>query len=368
MREFRTAAVCLLLLALSINAAEGQAWKPLYLYDEDHSGLTLHDIHWPGPGCLIAFGVQTTRDRAGKSVAVISNDNGKTWAVTPLKSHARSGFFLSERLGWIVTDGGLERTNDCGRTWEKSGRQKDLLRVWFRDESLGWGVGLPKKAVVTRDGGRTWKNVEAVDAPKSDPSRSVFAWTEFANEKIGVMVGWHQPDRRGPRFPVWMDPEDQQTRRQLPSLTLMLQTIDGGQTWHGFTASLMGRLTRLRMAPNGRGVSIVEFDPGFDWPSEVYGMGVGEATVRRIYREKSHFVTDAAFGRDGWLYLAGVEVSGSVRLPLPAKVKIVRTRDLQTWTPVPVDYRASAGHVFLAVGPDRDVVAIADTGMILRLQ
>lgn len=367
MRVSRAAAHLLLLLTAVNARAQTAAWKSIYFFDEDLSGLTLHDIHWPGPGCMIALGVQTTRGRS-RSVAVTSNDNGKSWALTPLKTDARSAFFLSERLGWIVTNDGLERTSDCGKTWQRSGKQRDLLRVWFRDEALGWGVGVPKKAVTTRDGGKTWKDIEAVNPPKSDPERSVFAWLEFANEKMGVMVGWHQPDRRGPRFPIWMDPEDQQYSRQLPSLTLMLQTVDGGQKWQGFTASLMGRMTRLRMSPAGVGVSIIEFEQGFEWPSEVYGMGVGEATVRRVYREKRHFVTDGAFGRDGWVYLAGVEVAGTVRLPVPGKVRIMRSRDLKTWTAMPVDYRASAARVFLATGPDRNLVAITDTGMILRLE
>lgn len=356
------------LLASAVSGVMPAAtWKSVYFYDEDGAGLRLHDLQWPGPGCAIALGTEANRGKV-KHVAVISNDGGKTWALTPLKSHARSAFFLNDRLGWIVTESGLERTGDCGRTWEKLGRQKDIVRVWFRDEALGWAVGAPKKTLETRDGGKTWKDIAAVDPPKSDPDRSIFAWVEFANEKKGVMVGWHQPDRKSPRFPAWMDPEEAKLHRQLPSLTLMLQTLDGGTTWKGFTASVMGRMTRLRLGPDGSGLAVLEFDPGFEWPSEVFGMGVGATTVARVYRDKHLAVTDAAIGSDGWSYLAGVEVEGTMRLPVPTKVKIVRSLDWKNWEPMAVDYRASGGFVRIAVGPNRALMALTDTGMILRLE
>lgn len=364
----------LLLLLLALTAAPAglaaaqpdAAWKLIYHYDQDRSSLSLHDLHWPGPGCLIAFGTETVRGR-GKPVAAISRDGGRTWALTPLKAHVRSAFFLTERLGWSVTSDGVERTSDCGRTWEKAGRQAELARVWFRDEALGWGVGMGRKAVVTRDGGRTWKNIEAINGPDSEPDQSLFAWIAFANEQTGVMTGWHYPDRNPPPPPIWLDPAELRLTVGLPYTTLLLQTRDGGKTWRGMTASLHGRLTRLRFGPDGAGLAIIEYEQSFQWPSQVYGWRVGESDMPRVYREEHHFVTDAAVGRDGWTYLAGVEVGGSVRLPTPAKVKIVRSRDLKTWTPVRVDYRAAAEYVWFAHGPDRELLALSDRGMILRL-
>lgn len=355
------------LCSLAAAAAE-PTWKSVYFFDQDLAGLTLHDLHWPGPQCILAVGVQQEARGKTRSVALTSNDGGASWSLNPLKSHARSAMFVNERMGWVVTEDGVDRTNDCGKTWERLGREKNLLRVWFRDEALGWGAGAPKKAVVTRDGGRTWKNLQAVDAPKSDPDRSLYGWVEFGNDKLGIMVGWHTPARRGPQFPAWMDPEDAQLRRQWPSLTLMLQTIDGGATWKGMTASLMGRIQRVRMSPDGSGLAIIEFDQSFEWPSEVHGMGVGKEVVRRLYRDKNHFITDAALGPEGWIYLAGVEVPGTMRLPVPGKVRIIRSRDLTNWTTMKVDYRASATRVTLARSPSGELLAATDGGMILKLQ
>jgi hypothetical protein len=343
------------------------SWKMAYLYDEDFSELQFHDIQFPGPTCAFALGSQITKGK-GKPVSLRSLDGGKTWSLLPLKTHGRSAFFLSERLGWMVTEDGLERSGDCGATWEKVGKEKGLVRAWFRDEALGWAVGGPKKALATRDGGRTWAPLKPVDNPKSDENRSVYAWVEFSNEKFGAIVGWHSPQRRSAQFPVWMDPESAQYRRQWPSLTLMLQTLDGGMAWKGFTASLLGRMTRVRMAPNGAGLALIEFDEGFDYPSEVYLMGVGKAEIRRLYRDKQHAVTDLVVMRDGWMYLAGVQTTGTVRLPLPGKVRILRSLDGSLWTEDPADYRATANRVHLAVSPAGRMLAATDTGMILRLE
>ena len=357
------------LVAAVTGQAPALSWKPLYFYDVDQSSLSLHDIQYPGPKCLFALGTQAAKGKA-KSVSVRSIDDGKSWTITPLKNHGRSAFFLSERLGWIVTEDGLERTSDCGATFEKASKQKGLLRVFFRDEALGWAVGAPKKALSTRDGGRSWTAIKPASDSTTDPQRSAYTSIEFADEKFGVITGFHQPVRRGPEFPVWMDPEAAQLRRQWPSLTLMLQTLDGGTTWQAFTASLLGRVSRVRTPPagNGSGLALVEFDESFDYPSEIYRMGAGQASAARIFRDKQHAVTDLAITADGWTVLAGVQTTGTVRLPVPGKVRIKRSRDQATWIEDPVDYRAVANRVWLAVGPGGQLVTATDQGMILRLE
>jgi hypothetical protein len=348
------------------------SWKMAYFYDEDSSALSLHDVHYPGPGCIVALGVQSVRGKA-KPVSLRSADRGKTWSITTMRQFGRSAFFLNERLGWVVTEDGLERTADCGASFEKTGGgQKGLVRVWFRDEAWGWAVGAPRKAVVTRDGGKSWKPLDSIkDEPGPAADRSVYAWVEFANDTFGVITGWHTPQRRDRQpFPVWMDPESAGMRRQLPSLTLMLQTLDGGLTWQGFTASLMGRLTRVRTAPDGAGLALIEFDESFEYPSEIYELGAGQKDVRRVYREQRHAVTDLALARDGWVYLAGVEVPGALRLPVPGRLHIVRTRrgDTKTIVADPVDYRATANRVAMALSPSGQAIAVTDTGMVLRLE
>lgn len=342
------------------------SWKSIYFFDEDAASLSLHDLHWPGPKCIFALGTQRTRNRV-QPVALRSTDDGRTWSQLTLKDYGRSAFFLSERLGYLVTESGVERTSDCGTTWEKLGRKKGLLRVHMRDESVGWAVGVPKLAVATRDGGRTWTDLKIANTPTSDPKRSLYAWIEFAGEKLGTITGWHSPQRTQPQFPVWMEPDAAAIRRQWPSLTLVLQTSDGGATWQGLSASVMGHMTRVRMLPNGNGLALMEFEDTFEWPAEVHRLA--GPTITRVYRDKRHAVTDLAIKANGEAYLGGVEPQGvGVRLPIPGKVRILRSLDLKLWTEDPADYRAVANRVMLAKGPGDRLMAATDTGMILRLE
>ncbi|HEY1411236.1 MAG TPA: hypothetical protein VGF36_03805, partial [Rhodopila sp.] len=66
--------------------------------------------------------------------------------------------------------------------------------------------------------------------------------------------------------------------------------------------------------------------------------------------------------------IAGYETSGAVyRSPIPGKLKVLTSDDLENWTEMPVDYRAVA-HSAIIGGPDENHVWIAtDTGMILKL-
>ena len=53
---------------------------------------------------------------------------------------------------------------------------------------------------------------------------------------------------------------------------------------------------------------------------------------------------------------------------LPGKVKILESGDFETWTDMPVDYKALARSVVIA-GPDPEHMwAATDTGMILHLK
>jgi hypothetical protein len=87
------------------------SWKMAYFHDEDFSALTLHDIQYPSANCLFALGTLTTKGKS-KPVAVRSTDAGQKWSVATLKDHGRSAFFLSDRLGWLVTEDGVQRSND----------------------------------------------------------------------------------------------------------------------------------------------------------------------------------------------------------------------------------------------------------------
>jgi photosystem II stability/assembly factor-like uncharacterized protein len=241
--------------------------------------------------------------------------------------------------------------------------------VFFIDGRSGYAVGAPKKVWSTTDGGREWDELAVAAEPRADPERSMYAWAEFHPSGWGMIAGFHRPRRRdAPDAPPWMDPEAAENRRQWPSLTLLLQTSDGGKSWRSSVQSLMGRLTRIRFSPGGSALLLVEFDHAFEWPSEVLSIGKDRKTTTRVFRSKNHATTDVMFGADGTAYLAGFEPPGSLRqIPIPGRVAIGRSKDLAGWEWMSVDYRAVARRVMLAQRRDGSLWAATDTGMILRM-
>ena len=65
--------------------------------------------------------------------------------------------------------------------------------------------------------------------------------------------------------------------------------------------------------------------------------------------------------------LAAVEVNGQLKdLPIPGKLVMLESEDLENWREMSVDYRAVARRAMIS-GPDpKHVWAATDTGMILK--
>jgi hypothetical protein len=118
-------------------------------------------------------------------------------------------------------------------------------------------------------------------------------------------------------------------------------------------------------------MGLIEFSDAFDWPSEVFLLDWKSGKQKRVYREKDRKVTDLAIaGSAGPVYLGAVEHFGKLQqLPIPRKVKILRSDDGNHFSEMTVDYRAVARRVFLATAGSGsgDAWAATDTGMILKL-
>jgi photosystem II stability/assembly factor-like uncharacterized protein len=360
-----------------------EKWTIQYFYDELKTEMEISDLAFPSAERGIAVG--TIYEKASgkeKYTSVLTSDGGLHWTLLPLKEYPRSIFFLNDSIGWMVTDKALWFTDESGRTWKKLSEQIKpdktleppttiglLLRVWFLDENHGFGVGLQKTIVETKDGGRTWNPVEAAAKPAGNPAYTAYTHIVFSNAKRGVIIGGSQPPRRdeGMRgsLPAWMDPERASKRKQLPTLTLMAQTSDGGVTWDTSTAPLFGIVTSLRYA-GGEGLIVMGFNESFQWPSDVYRLSGSD--TGRVFRDKTPRVIDAELYPGPHIYLAGVEPTGKMNMAaIPGKVRILQSDDFKAWTEMAVDYKAAARSVVLA-GPDPSHVWLAtDTGMILHL-
>jgi hypothetical protein len=357
------------LLAVAAAAAAAPRWEVQYFYDEDRSTLSIHDLKFPSARRGVAAGIV---DREGKTrpVAVVTGDGGANWTIVPLKETPVSLFFLNENVGWMVTPKNLWRTDEAGRSWRKVAKApRGLLRVYFLSELEGWGVGMSKSVYRTTDGGKKWEKVPAAAEPKTNPQSTAYTWIEFATPQVGIIAGYSRNPRRSRSgLPDWMDPEAAASRREWPHISITLDTRNGGNTWTPSTGSMFGNITRVQMLPDGTGLALLEFVDSFAWPAEVYRLEWKTGKSTRVFREKNRAITDIALLKSGTAYLAGYEVAGSVvRVPVPGKLKILKTDDLNTWHEMEVDYRATALRATLAAADERNVWVATDTGMILKL-
>jgi photosystem II stability/assembly factor-like uncharacterized protein len=385
------AAALLTASLLHAQATDDARWTLQYFYDQDGKDLHITDLAFPSAKRGIAVGAIVDREgRKPQFTSLITSDGGEHWALTPLKEFPRSIFFLDESNGWMVTGESLWFTQEAGRSWTRISDQIKpnkkladaprgglILRVWFLDAQHGYAAGLQKSVFETRDGGRTWKPVQEAAVPTSNPAYSAYSRIAFADGRRGLIAGGYVPPRRAGKsreeldeegdLPEWMHPERTLSRRQLPRLTLELDTLDGGETWKSGTAPLLGSLVSARLVGE-RGLLVFNYVDSFEWPAEVYRLDLKTGKSESVFKKKDRLVTDAAIFPSGHAFLAAVEPSGRLRsAPIPGKVRMLSSMNLKDWVEMRVDYRAVAQSLVLA-GPDAEHLwAATDTGMILRL-
>jgi hypothetical protein len=369
-------------LALIAPAAFAQRWKVQYFYDQERATLAFEDLAFPSAKRGIAVGTIYELSKSPKHVALITSDGGEHWSVEPIKEHPRSIFFLNDSLGWMVTDKGIWFTEESGRSWKRiSDQQKPdrkirpappgglILRVWFLDAQHGFAVGLQKTVLETHDGGHSWTPLAVAGKPAANPSFTAYTRIAFDNPKIGLIVGAATPPRRDDyrSLPAWMDPENAVKRREIPRLTILLQTKDGGQTWDPSTAPMFGAVNALRLA-GVDGLVVLGFNDSFEWPSEVHSIDLTTGKSDPVFREKNRRVLDGVLFAGPRAFLAAVEPPGRLNSsPIPGKVKILTSTNFKDWNEMDVDYKAVARSLVMA-GPDAEHLWCAtDTGMILHM-
>ena len=355
-------------MAAASDATE--RWRVLYFYDELDSSLVINDFKFLTAKHGVAAGFLIDKNGKIKPTALTSDDGGQHWRFVPIKDVPLSLFFYGDNRGWLVGDDSLWRTEDGGRTWQKLVKMPDVERVCFISPEHGWAAGEQKKVWETVDGGKTWKELAAAAQPDSSPERTVYNWMDFASPDVGIITGWTPPPsatRSG--VPEWVNPaRSSSLRREVPQVSIFLQTRDGGKTWDATTGSLFGHVTRVRLSLNGFGLGVIEFSKTFEWPSEVFRIDWTTGKSERIYREKNRLITDVALPPTGPSYLAGIEkLDRLTDSPVPGKLKVLRSEDLANWQEMDVDYRATAHHAMISALDDRNIWIATDTGMILKL-
>ena len=191
---------------------------------------------------------------------------------------------------WFTADMGRTWTRLCNQTeareeaWAKKGL---ILRVAFLDPRHGFAVGLQKSGL------RNQRRRQILGALWVRPQShrririySEYTHVAFTGDKRGMIVGGYSPPRKdGESEPDWVDPERALQRRQVPTLTIEMETRDGGLKWSSATAPLLGSLISLSLkATNGLGV--FAYADSFMWPSEVFhfDLGHGQAPTACLSR------------------------------------------------------------------------------------
>ena len=343
-------------------------WKVQFSYEKADSSLRITGLKFPSPRRGIAIGQLSQKGRP-KPTVLVTADGGAKWDFVELKENAVSLFFLDETLGWLVTDRGIWKTEESGHSWRKLAGLRGILAVCFISPTRGWAVGYPKRVLETRDGGKSWKKLEAAAKARGTQEYTTFQVVEFAGPKAGIIAGVSHPPRRDAlEFPAWMDPEGAKAKRQWPNLTVLLQTVNGGDKWVDQATSMFGDVTRMSLSPDGRGLALVEFTDSFDFPSEVHALNLLTGANNVVFRRKDRAVLDVTVVPAGRGYLAAIEPPGSLyHLPVPGRLKMLVSDNLTLWQEMEVDYRASATRAVLAQAGPGQVWVATDTGMILKL-
>ncbi len=358
------------LLLAGSTAAQPQKLTLRYFYDKNDEELALQDVRFLTSQRAIAVGI-LGKNGKNTGVQLSTNDAGVSWTMETLKDLPRSLFFLDDSLGWMITEGGIWRSEEAGRSWKKIKSQKNLLDIHFLDAQRGFAVGAGKTAIRTVDGGKKWTPLPEAEKIETKADHSVLSVIAFATPKQGIIAGHYMPPRtrRGRGLPDWMEPEEAR-RRQVPTVLLDLETRDAGETWKSEKSSVFGRPSHLVINAQDRGFVVFQFDYYFPWRSEVFRFA-GKGRTERAYREKGQRITDVLLQKDGTAYLAAVESPGEIPgLPIPGHVLLLKSagEPYTLWERIPVDYRASAGNVRLTETPDGQIWAVTDLGMILSLK
>jgi hypothetical protein len=372
-----------IILAIFIVAsmpAFAERWKVQYFYDEGRETLVIEDLAFPSAQRGIAVGtiVDELSRKKPRYTALLTSDGGAHWTPQPLQENPRSIFFLNDSQGWLVTDDAFWYTEESGRSWKRIAAQIKpdkkisavagglITRVWFTSPKRGFAVGLQKAMYETKDGGATWSPTLEAAQPAGNPSFTAYNRIFFEG-KVGVVFGSSLPPRRDdPRLPEWMEPERAVKRRQVPTLTLELKSLDGGDTWKSDTAPLFGVISNAKfMGPDA--ISVYQYNQSFEWPAEVFHMDARTTKVTSVYRSNLR-VMDCALFAGPRIFLAAVEPPGRLNtVPIPGKVKMLTSSNWSDWKEMDVDYKANARAVIMA-GPDAEHMWVAtDTGMILHL-
>jgi hypothetical protein len=355
-----------LLLGLTCSICVGAAdWKVQYFYDQSESALEIRDFKCPSPDHCVAAGVLSFAKRDPKNICVVTFDSGGHWSQVDLKETPQALTFVDEQTGWLATEEGVWGTVDGGRKWTRLAKLPGLEAIHFLNKNRGFAAGYPKAAYETSDGGKTWAQIEVASEPKTEARETVYDFIAFSGEQRGYILGHSQKTRPG-QTPAWLDPRRAQRRPPPPATRILMVTIDSGKTWKQFSQPGASGLIQLAPGPMDSALGLFDFPDFSNLATEVRRIDLVKNSQEASYAIPDRLVTSMAlFAGEG--ILAAVETRGQLKdLPIPGKLVMLRSGNLENWAEMSVDYRAVARRAMVS-GPDPQNIWVAtDTGMILK--
>jgi Photosynthesis system II assembly factor YCF48 len=338
-----------------------------FFHDQADSVFDIRDIQCPSAQRCIAAGVIQDKNGQYRGATVITADGGQHWSQSRFAELPVSLFLLNESSGWMVTDRGIWTTNESGHAWRKLDGLKGIVQVYFLDQSHGFAVGYPKAFYETTDGGRKWFKVPAGDRPAGNPEDTIYDCIAFSGQQ-GAVLG-RVSAQKDERAPLWMNPNTARYRRERESPTILLETFDGGKNWQSSISPVVGTIARLLFTKDGFLLALFEYHDYYALPSSVVKLKLGSSERQTIFGERDRAVSDIALLPDGGALIAAVEPPGnSNQVPIPGKLKMLKSGNLKLWEEMDVDYRAIAQRAVLAAPDARHAWVATDTGMILALE
>jgi photosystem II stability/assembly factor-like uncharacterized protein len=341
-----------------LSAAEPR-WNIQFLYDHADSNFAIEDLECPTTRHCVAAGLIDDKNGHEKGAVVITSDGGLHWSQYEVKERPLSLFFLNESQGWMVTDRGLWSTLEGGRVWTKVQARKGMLQAWFLNASHGYITGVKGLVQETSDGGKTSTKLE-VSGQAPDALSLNYDIISFRGTH-GIIIGASDASS-----PILFDlrPES-----PVSGKVTVLETVDGGKNWKYGAIPIDGELAQLRMSSQGTVVTLILYsDRKHPVASAVFETPLGSRNGHMVFAERDRAATDIALLNDGGAILAAIEPPGnSTQVPIPGRLKILRSEDLKVWQEMDVDYRAIGQRAIIAAPDAQHIWVATDTGAILSL-
>ena len=148
-----------------------------------------------------------------------------------------SVYFTSSEQGWVGGDSGyLAMTSDAGRNWNRQilNTTESVNEIYFRNDENGY-VLAGHRIYLTKNGGKVWRENAVVSAKDYKGLKPEFLSIRFTDKKRGWIVG------------------SLSNQKDEVVDSLILQTIDGGESWARVPISYKEELFHLDFVSNSEG-------------------------------------------------------------------------------------------------------------------